>query len=491
MGASRERKKRLEAKEAGVTPVNKRDAEEAKKNKQFKTAAIIILVVVVVCAAVIFVLRSDFFYQNATAVKVNDDNYSISEYNYFRALKVIEYEGYFGDLEGMSDLITTDAVNKATIDEMAKTTMYHELAMKNGFELTEDLEAQIEENMKTLESYASMMGMTIDAYTEQVYGKGVTVEKFKEYATKNAISKAYQEHIYDGFEYSAEELEENYVADEDDVFGYYLYTFYNSAQEDEENAAEITKGLADEFASKVDSIEDFQKLAVEYSTGYNKIMYERDPEAAFAHNAGDSVNDAYVEWVVDESRKEGDIEVFTDDIASYVVYYVDRNDNNYNPVSVRMIVFDADISYSDYESDEEYLDAYEADYDSVVKSAESVVEQWKEGEMTEESFAKLANTYNTSGITDDGGLMEIMLRDSYDKAINDWCYDSARKAGDVEVIKTPTSAYVIYYVGEYSQTYREYTVDRDLRAEDFNAWEEEKLTAYTGKEGPFIGFGNK
>ena len=85
----------------------------------------------------------------------------------------------------------------------------------------------------------------------------------------------------------------------------------------------------------------------------------------------------------------------------------------------------------------------------------------------------------------------IMIKDTHAKEIDDWCYDSARKEGDVEVVVTPTGAYVLYYIGEYDQTYREYTSDREMRAEDFDVWEEESLKAYTGKEGAFMGFGNK
>lgn len=491
MGASRERKKRLEAKETGEVKVNKKEVEEAKKNKQFKTIAIVVLIVIVLCAAIIFVLRSDFFYQNATAVRVNDTKYSIAEYNYFRKLKEIEYESYFGDLEGMSDLITTDIIKDATIKEMAKSTMYYDAAIKAGYDLPDDMKADIEANYAALGDYASMMGMTIDSYAAQTYGKGVDAKSFKEFATKNALSKSYQEYMYTSFEFTEEELAEGYVPAEDDLFGYYLYSFYNSAQEDEENAGEITKKLAEEFASKVTGIESFQKLCVEYSVDYNKIMYSRDSEAAFVNNAGESVNETYRDWVTDEARKEGDIEVFTDKVGSYVVYFVNRNTNDYTPVSVRMALFDVDVVYSDYEDEAEYIKAYDEDLKAVTKSAESVIEQWKDGEMTEESFAKLADTYNISNVTADGGLMEIVIKDAYDSAVDDWCYDPARQPGDVGVVTTASSAYALYYIGEYDQTYKQYTVDRDLRAEKFDAWEEDNLAKYVGEEAAFLGFGNK
>lgn len=491
MGASRERKRRLEAKEAGEVKVNKREAEEAKKNKQFKTAAIVVLIVVVVCAAVIFLLRSNFFYQTATAVKVNDTKYSIAEYNYFRAVKNNEYRGYFGDLSSMEGFITTDTIKEATVDDLRKMTMYLDMAEEDGYELPEHMRIEIEDSVTALDGYASMMGQTLDQYTESVYGKGVTADIYKESATKFALAKAYEEHIYDSFEYDEEVLEAAYSPEDDDVFGYYLFTFYNSRFEEEADPAATAKKFADEFASKVNCIEDFQKLAIEYSEGYNKTLYERDEEAAFIHNAGDAINATYFEWVVDESRETGDMAVFTDDLAAYVVYYVNRNENNYKPVSIREIIFEVSVSYSDYESDEEYKAAYDEALKANIKSAESVLEQWKDGEMTEESFAQLADTYNKGNITDDGGMMELVIQDVYDKNINNWCYDPARQPGDAEVVTTPSGAYVLYYVGEYAQTYRHYAVDRDMRADDFEAWEEKSVAEYVGKEGAFVGFGNK
>ena len=491
MGASRERKKRLEVNETGRAKANEKAAEEAKKNKRFKATAITVLVIVLVCAAVIFMLRSNFFYQNATAVKVNDTKYSVAEFNYYREVKIKEYRGYFGDLSSMEGFITSDTIKDATIDDLEKMTMYLELAEEDGFELPANIEVEIQDSITALDGYATMMGQTLDQYIESTYGKGVTAEVFEESARKYALAKAYEEYRYDCFEYDPADLEAAYAAEDNDVFGYYLYTFYNSGYSEEADPAAATKKLADEFASKVTDIESFQQLAVEYATGYNKTLYERDEEAAFIHNAGDAINATYFEWVIDESRKEGDLAVFTDDVASYVVYYVNRNTNEYNPVSVREIIFEVDVAYSEYDNDEDYKAAYEEDRQANIKSAESVLQQWKEGEMTEESFARLADTYNQGNITDDGGMLELVVQDVYDKAINDWCYDPARQPGDAEVVVTPSGAYVIYFVGEYGQSYRHYTVDRDLRADNFKSWEEEAVAAYEGKAGAFVGFADK
>ncbi len=69
--------------------------------------------------------------------------------------------------------------------------------------------------------------------------------------------------------------------------------------------------------------------------------------------------------------------------------------------------------------------------------------------MTEERFAELAKKY-----TDDrgseylGGLYENIEKGEMVEEFEEWCYDTSRKAGDVDIIKTDYGYHIIYFIGD-------------------------------------------
>lgn len=80
--------------------------------------------------------------------------------------------------------------------------------------------------------------------------------------------------------------------------------------------------------------------------------------------------------------------------------------------------------------------------------AERILREWKNGEATEESFAKLANTYTEDpGSSTTGGLYEdIAPGDSYVENFLNWTIDMNRQTGDTEIVKTEYGYHIMYYV---------------------------------------------
>ena len=60
----------------------------------------------------------------------------------------------------------------------------------------------------------------------------------------------------------------------------------------------------------------------------------------------------------------------------------------------------------------------------------------------------------------------------------DWCFDSARKSGDVEIIKTSYGYHIMYFVGE-AEEYYTYAVTESVKDARYSEYVE-NLTA--GKE---------
>jgi len=91
-------------------------------------------------------------------------------------------------------------------------------------------------------------------------------------------------------------------------------------------------------------------------------------------------------------------------------------------------------------SDEEMAAAY--------AEAERILEEWKAGDATEESFAELANTYSKDGGSNTtGGLYEgINIDASYVEEFRAWAVDANRQVGDTAIVETQFGYHIMYFV---------------------------------------------
>lgn len=82
-----------------------------------------------------------------------------------------------------------------------------------------------------------------------------------------------------------------------------------------------------------------------------------------------------------------------------------------------------------------------------LKEAEKILQEWKDGEATEKSFADLANTYSEDpGSNTTGGLyQEITPTSSYVKEFLDWAVDATREVGDTGIVKTEHGYHIMFY----------------------------------------------
>ena len=68
---------------------------------------------------------------------------------------------------------------------------------------------------------------------------------------------------------------------------------------------------------------------------------------------------------------------------------------------------------------------------------------------------------------------------------NDFCFDPARKPGDVGIVFNESDSYcgyhLVYYVGQ-GERYCDYLGDQALRTDDFNAWEDTFFDGWTSTE---------
>lgn len=93
-------------------------------------------------------------------------------------------------------------------------------------------------------------------------------------------------------------------------------------------------------------------------------------------------------------------------------------------------------------------DYSEEEKSAALAEAERILQEWKDGEATEESFALLANTYSEDGGSNTtGGLYEdIEPGASYVESFLNWSIDMARQVGDTDIVETEYGYHIMYYV---------------------------------------------
>lgn len=80
--------------------------------------------------------------------------------------------------------------------------------------------------------------------------------------------------------------------------------------------------------------------------------------------------------------------------------------------------------------------------------AEKILNEWKAGAATEDSFAELANTHSEDGGSNTtGGLYEgIYYGSGMVEEFQNWAIDSSRQTGDTSIVKTKFGCHIMYFV---------------------------------------------
>ena len=112
--------------------------------------------------------------------------------------------------------------------------------------------------------------------------------------------------------------------------------------------------------------------------------------------------------------------------------------------------------------------------------AERILQEWKDGDATEDSFGELANQYSAdTGSNTTGGLYEDVAPGQMVAEFNDWIFDDARKPGDTDIVKTSYGYHVMYYVSATENYYWKTTAEGELRYQDYNNILSEVTAKYT------------
>ena len=516
MSASSNKKLRTEQDTSKLTERQIAEQQEAKKVKMYTIAFVVVLVFLLAIAAYVGIsqyIRTSGVNENKTiALTVGDTQLNNTELNYFFMDSVNNFYSQNGNYAAIFGLDVTKPLNQQVMDpetgetwadyfvNTAKTnaTSVYALygaAVKEGFTMPEAQQNSVDSTISTLELYSTIYGYKdANQYLKAIYGSGASLESYRSYLEKTMLASAYQTAYADSLTFTDADLRAA-EADNYNKYSSYAYNYYNlpvskfleggttdengnTTYSDEEKAAAQQKAEAAAKSLTGEEITTAQALDAAIAA----LSINADNDTAMSTRYDDQsytgINSTIAQWLSDSSRKEGDITYLANSTTDadgketingyYVVRFDSVNDNTFPLKNVRHIL----VSFEGGTSDDSGNITYSEEEKAAAKAtAEELLNQWKSGEATEDSFAALATEKSSdTGSTANGGLYEDIAPNQMVAAFNNWCFAEGRKAGDTGIVETQYGYHVMYFVGDSDVTYRDYQIRNELTENAVSEW---------------------
>ena len=114
------------------------------------------------------------------------------------------------------------------------------------------------------------------------------------------------------------------------------------------------------------------------------------------------------------------------------------------------------------------------------QKAQALLDEWKAGEATEDSFAALANENSEDpGSSSNGGLYEDVYPGQMVETFNDWCFADGRQPGDYGIVKTDYGYHILFFVGASDEIYWFQTAKEDYLSDLAVKIQDEITAKYT------------
>lgn len=435
----------------------KEEKEKEKKEERISTTVGIVFLVALVCLVASFPIRT-YLATHETYVVINGEEvnkvefdyvYNTSKNNYITQYG--SYLSYFG-LDTSKDLSTQmysetltwqDYFEQNAVESLKQNKALMAEAKAAGF--TYDTTDEYNTFKETIKTSAAAAGVSDKEYIRSIYGSYATMGRIEEYVKNDMVMNAYYQKLQEDNAPSDDEIQSYYEENKAtyDSVDYRLTTIEADlpteptelADPVEETAADTT-GTTDGTAA-TDSTQDtaYQPSDAEIAKAMEdaKVLADdaeqtvaKDGEA-HENEKKSSVNYLISDWLFDDARKAGDTTVITNDNSHcyYVVAFEKRYLDETPSADVRVIIPTED------------------------KTGEEILEEWKNGAATEDSFAELCKKYtqDTSAV-ENGGLFEQVTKTGMTEELSNWIFDSSRQAGDTVAITVSDTTYVLYYIGQ-------------------------------------------
>ena len=501
--------------------------KEEKAKKRTRVIAISVTTVFMVLLAVSLLVNSNYIRRTLPVVTVDGVNFTATEFEYFFNMGYMEYVNFMSQFEGMSGSMPVsgrplstqvynpetgetwaDMIASMTFDRLVYLTQLYNAAQASGFTLSDGQIADIDADIASVSTEAAMYGLrSADSLLQQMYGSSINLNAYRSILEFVSIANLYSLHVRDSFEYTTQELEAHYAenADELDIINYRSLMVYadipdaEDYEDDDEydavsaDAIKEAHEAAAAIAESIGSEDDFIAAAKEF----NEFSYS-EPYSTFYMAQGDRLGDDTGPWLLEETRKSGDVTTIDTEQGTYVIFFVSRDNNEYKTASMRQILIlrgtvDPE-EFAEGEEDPGYLEALEQAEIDLGERAELAYAAFIAGGETEDALIGLIEEYSDD--TTEGGYYSQISKYSYQGTyfssmkvvpeIEDWLFDESRAVGDSELIYTSDYGYHLIYFTGLGERFSELIADDIMRTADHNAWLESLTAGEPVKRGAFI-----
>lgn len=245
--------------------------------------------------------------------------------------------------------------------------------------------------------------------------------------------------------------------------------------------------LSQESQDYLDNLESYLAETAEYNEFENADAMIADrfgPGCAYRHYRAFVENyciglDFVGMMAEDRSPTAEEIEqYYNDNLEELTEYNATKEDGNLS--NVRHILI---VPKSEEEDATTFTDAQWA---AALASCEAILNEWKAGEATEESFTQLAIAKSEDpGVTTNSGLYEgVGNNTGYVEAFEEWAADPARQAGQTGIVKTEYGYHIMYCVSTeplWESICRQAILTEQISSEVDVTVEENPMTTYADK----------
>lgn len=530
MSASDKKQQRKANLVDGLTQRQIKEQTEAKAAKKKKNIYIAVGLICAVAAAALLVWNGlNNFQGRAVAATVDGVEYKVADLQYYYSqVENTQYamwyqmftsgvssnynpyvnagEQYYDESEGIT---YADYFREIALSTLQSTAALCNAAKAEGYTLSAKGQATIDEQLRQIDLTCAQYNLTRNSYFAQYYGNGVTEKVFLRNYTNDVLASEYEQYHLDSLTYTDEELLSYYEEHTDELDSYDYRTFFISGDaadpvdengdpltdddgntitatdEDKEAALAEAKSKADAAVTEIETAEDreakFIEIAPNYVAESSKDSYS-DPSYSLAEKVlGSSLSNSNISsWLMDSQRVSGDVTTIEASNANgyYVVLFLDRYWDQDNTVDIRHILIKAETSDAD-EVDENgsKIPSQEA-MDAAKAKAEALLEEWKAGDATAESFGALASEYSDdTGSSSNGGKYTYVTKGYMVPNFDAWIFDPSRQPGDTGLVENNGSGgyygwHIMYFEQVQDPSWKG-TAIKNLRSVDQAAWTDE------------------
>ena len=509
VSASKEHKKELE-----LERQRQREEQAKAERKSMKLYGVVGAVCAVVAVAVL-VINSGILQRSVAAVTVNGTKFTTADMQYYynmqyqNAVKMSQSYALYGIDYGFD--YTKDPAEQVYNTETGQTweeffldsakqsvtylTAVNDAAEAAGHTLSDKALESREEVLRDLDTVWVGGYNNRDQFLRATYGSYMTYDHFVKLLDKELMAADYVDSITGEMEYDEADYDAYYAEHADDLDTFTFTQFVLQAKEPvaaegqtltaEEKTAGLEKekaekkAVAEDILAKLNAGADPEELAKEYKDD----LYS---SAVSTTRVGTSMQaTVFADWALDSGRKNGDTTLAEYQGGTVYNYYVVRFEgralDESNTADVRHMLIAAETNDAVSVPTEEQFAAAEA-------KAQEVLDLWKKGEATEESFAALVPEYTAdAGSAATGGLIEkVNIGDNFIPEFTNWALDPARQPGDTGLVKNTGSSvmgwHVMYYVGDNMPVWQ-LVADSALLEAEYAAWETEVMKGYEAQDG--------